>query len=147
MKSRKEIWENIKFELEFLWEIKADIVMGLMMLCSIGILIFALSPNRIKKRNNEKLIYRNEKVLIVGSNESQGISADKFNQPVVIKVWLVQRLSDTTKFAELSTQNSKIITNELWYSKGIGDTLYFDYIRKDRFFTINKKEKNENIEN
>lgn len=34
--------------------------------------------------------------------------------------------------------NSRVftITNELWYNKKVGDQLYFDYIRKSRFFKV-----------
>ena len=105
-------------------------------------LYFAIVPPKWKIEQNEKEIYRNEKLLIVGTNENaQDFTHDKFHEPIIIKVWLVQRINDTTQFAEItSTWSDKMfyITNELWYSKGIGDTLHFDYIRRDRFFTIKK---------
>ena len=106
------------------------------------LIYIAFIPNQLKRNANEKEIYRNEKLLIVGTNEAaQDFTHDKFHKPIVIKVWLVQRLKDTTQFAELDSHwddNCFYITNELWYSKGIGDTLYFDYILKRRFFTIKK---------
>jgi len=137
-KTRKEIWETIKWNLEFLWDIREHVAVILMIVIVIGLVIFLACPNPIKKRNNEKLIYRNEKLVIVGTNEGEGITEDKFHKPVVIKIWLVQRVKEPTQFAELKSHYD-ILTKELWYTKGIGDTLYFDYIRKDRFFTINKK--------
>ena len=109
----------------------------------IGVLYLVIIPNPIKRKQNEKEIYRNEKVIIVGTNEAaQDFTHDKFHRPIVIKVWLVQRVTDPTQFAELDSHwddNCFYISKELWYSKGIGDTLYFDYILKRRFFTINKK--------
>jgi hypothetical protein len=109
----------------------------------LGILLYiAFIPNPIKRAGNEKELYRNEKCVIVGTNEAaQDFSHDKFHRPIVIKVWLVQRVSDATQFAELTSYDDYDhwhITREMWYSKGIGDTLYFKYIRKNRFFTINK---------
>lgn len=109
-----------------------------------ALLIITIFPNPLKRAANEKEIYRNEKLVIVGTNEAaQDFTHDKFHKPIVIKVWLVQRVKDTTQYAELSSYdhygNMFYVTNELWYSKGIGDTLYFKYIRKNRFFTINKK--------
>ena len=104
---------------------------------------FLIIPTKWKKEKNEKHLYRNEKLIIVGTNEAaQDFTHDKFHRPIVIKVWLVQRVKDTTQFAEIDSHwddGDFYITNELWYSKSIGDTLYFDYIRRGRFFTINKK--------
>lgn len=116
----------------------------LVFLLAAAIMYIGIFPNPIKKKANEKEIYRNEKLLIVGTNEAaQDFTHDKFHRPIITKVWLVQRLKDTTQFAELDSNydsNDFHVTNELWYSKGIGDTLYFDYIRKTRFFTINNKQ-------
>lgn len=87
--------------------------------------------------------YLNEKFIIVSSNEESGLSNDKFHKPILVKKWLIQSLSDTTQFAELTSHGGYkqfYITKELWYNKNVGDTLYFEYILKERFFTIyNKK--------
>jgi hypothetical protein len=117
--------------------------MGLLILLLFGTLYLVIIPNPIKRAKNEKMIYRNEKCVIVGTNEAaQDFTHDKFHRPIVIKVWLVQRVKDTTQFAELTSYDDYDhwhITREMWYTKGIGDTLYFKYIRKNRFFTINKR--------
>jgi hypothetical protein len=124
--------------------IHGDLIKIVLFFLFIGALIYlAFIPNKWKRAANEKEIYRNEKLVIVGTNEAaQDFTHDKFHKPIVIKVWLVQRLSDTTQYAELSSYDDYQhwnITQEMWYSKGIGDTLHFDYIRKNRFFRINKK--------
>lgn len=134
----KRILDNFINAIWFFWDIKEHLIIILVVIICMGLTIYAICPNPIKKRNNEKLIYRNEKLIIVGTNEDQGITQDKFHKPIAIKIWLVQRIKDTTQFAELKSHNNDIITKELWYSKGIGDTLYFDYIRRDRFFTIKR---------
>lgn len=126
-----------------------DIYGGLIGLCTVlavvlALIFFIVFPTPYKRKMNEKELYRNEKVVIVGTNEAaQDFSHDKFHRPIVIKVWLVQRVNDTTQFAEITSSWSEYnfyITKELWYSKGIGDTLYFDYILKRRFFTIKEKQ-------
>jgi hypothetical protein len=116
---------------------------GILVLLFGGLIYLAVIPNPIKKNQNEKEIYRNEKLVIVGTNEAaQDFTHDKFHRPIVIKVWLVRRLNDTTQYAELSSYDDYAdwhITKEMWYSKSIGDTLHFKYIRKGRFFTLHKK--------
>lgn len=120
---------------------------SILMICLLLVLVaavyFAVIPNKWKRARNEKELYRNEKLVIVGTNEAaQDFTHDKFHKPIVIKEWLVRRVNDTTQYAELSSYDDYDhwhITQEMWYSKGIGDTLYFDYIRKGRFFTIKKK--------
>jgi hypothetical protein len=86
-------------------------------------------------------MYYNEKFVIVKAESSGAITKDKFHTPVFVKVWLIQRVADTTQFAELTGYNDNThdftITNKLWYNKCIGDTLFFKNIRKDRFFKIN----------
>lgn len=91
--------------------------------------------------------YRNEKFVIVNTNESPGLTDDKFRSPVLVKKWLIRSVSDTTMFAELSSyngiNNGWSITNEMWYNHKIGDTLFFKWLRKDRFFKIqNSKHEN-----
>jgi cbb3-type cytochrome oxidase subunit 3 len=130
--------DKIKNILDLLFHV----LKGVIFLVLIFLAYIAFIPNAWKRKMNEKEIYRNEKLLIVGTNEAaQDFTHDKFHRPIVIKVWLVQRVKDTTQFAELNSlwdDNNFYITKELWYSKSIGDTLYFDYIRKGRFFTIKK---------
>lgn len=93
--------------------------------------------------NNHKKLIENEKFVIVGANESPDVTPDKFRRPTSIKVWLIQRINDPTQFAELRSDRGAFrISNELWYNKSEGDTLYFEYIAKYRFFTIKNFEKN-----
>lgn len=95
------------------------------------------------KRCNDKLLFRNEKFVIVETATSGGVSGDKFHKPIYVKSWLIQRIEDTTMFAELSSYSYTNpldfhITNELWYNKEKGDTIFFKHIKKDRFFIIKK---------
>lgn len=102
-------------------------------------LFVSCEPNSNRGSNE---CYLNEKFIIVSSNEDTGLSNDKFHKPILVKKWLIQRLSNTTQFAELTSNDSYDrfrIINELWYNKSVGDTLYFEFILKDRFFEIHKK--------
>ena len=135
---------NIFTKIYDFFDVFGHSILFTLMILAIGTMLYiAIIPNPIKRAANEKELYRNETCIIVGSNEAaQDFSHDKFHRPIVLKVWLIQRVTDTTQFTELTSSwddNHFYVTKELWYSKGIGDTLHFDYIRKDRFFTINKK--------
>ena len=100
----------------------------------LSIVLITLSCNE-----NKNSLLKNESCIIVGTNEADGIAQDKFHKPVVIKKWLIRRITDTTQYAELSSYDYGFqITTEMWYSKNIGDTLHFHHIRKDRFFTIKR---------
>lgn len=55
----------------------------------------------------------------------------------VDKVILMQNLSDTTLYAEISQHDENFhFSDGRYYSWKIGDTLHFDWIRKERFFSI-----------
>jgi hypothetical protein len=94
-----------------------------------------------RSKYHDKELFRNEKCVIVMTAWDGALTQDKFHTPVFVKTWLVQRVADTTQFAELTSYDHNYaggfrITNELWYNKGIGDTVFFEYICKDRFFKI-----------
>lgn len=106
-----------------------------MILIFIGIVLFI----PVRKKTNDNKIYRNESLVIVGTNEGTEITQNKFHKPISVKTWLVRRVTDTTQFAELSSHDRGFaITTDLWYNKKMGDTLHFDYILRRRFFTIDK---------
>jgi hypothetical protein len=93
-----------------------------------------------RSKYHDKELFRNEKCVIVRTASNDALTQDKFHTPVFVKTWLVQRVADTTEFAELTSYTRDVktfkITNELWYNKGVGDTVCFKYILKDRFFKI-----------
>jgi hypothetical protein len=87
-----------------------------------------------------KVHYINEHFIIRQSNESQGTTPDKFHKPMSVGIWLIESVEHPGNFTHMNTYNygPLQISNSMWYSHGIGDTLHFDYIRKDRFFKIEK---------
>lgn len=99
--------------------------------------LFVLSCS--SKPSYEKF-YINESVVIRQTNESEGFTQSKFRKPMVAGKWLVESVEHPGNFMEMSTEDDGItcISRENWYGKIKGDTLHFDYIRKEHFFEINK---------
>lgn len=88
----------------------------------------------------EKTHYLNCKVVIVSNNESYAERQNKYRQPYQAKSWLVKLVSDTNMCREFHSEDSNNwdwhISNEQWYNHKVGDTLFFDYLLKSRFFKI-----------
>lgn len=51
------------------------------------------------------------------------------------KAFLIRMLSDTTKYSEFIHVSNYYMEDEYYYNHEVGDTLHFDYIRRERFFT------------
>jgi len=99
------------------------------------------------KTYDEEQYFVNEKFKIVATN-GVGDVYQKYNQPVQNKKWLIQRLNDTTYCGEITSYQSDgfYITDELWYNKSVGDTLYFEFIGRWRFFRIGEDYINPDLE-
>ena len=50
------------------------------------------------------------------------------------KAFLIRGLEDTTLYSEYVDLYRYDMSDSLYYSSKVGDTLHFDYIRKNRFF-------------
>lgn len=89
-----------------------------------------------------KTHYINVDVVIVSINQTDGFTREKYPKPTAIKQWLVRLVQDTTMYRELSSneETSSIgISDEMWYSHKVGDTLHYDYLIKSRFFKIKRR--------
>ena len=106
-------------------------------------IIFLYSCSDFKP--SPKYHYINEKAIVAGLGSNDDITQDKFHNPISVKTALIRLVKDTTKYIELSDRHSSYgiltIDNEWYYNHRIGDTVYFKYILKDRFFTIKNKRK------
>ena len=75
-------------------------------------------------------------VLIEKTEKEMDINGNTKN----VRTWKIQRNIVTGDSLEIGVINNKgcdyIINDELWYNKEVGDTLYFEYIRKDRFYKV-----------
>jgi len=81
--------------------------------------------------------YVDENFILTNKTEKEMvINGDTRN----VRTWEIQRVivgGDSVMVGEISDEGSDcgcgIITDELWYSKEVGDSLYFEYIRIERF--------------
>lgn len=77
------------------------------------------------------LIDRTQKEMVINGNTTN------------VRVWKIQRVivqGDSIMVGEIKDEDGcgcGIITDELWKTKKIGDTLYFKYINKERFALSN----------
>jgi hypothetical protein len=89
------------------------------------------------KNHDDK--YYNYKVIV---KEKGGYAERNGKYTNVGKYFLVQSVEDTTLYTELNGYNFDALGehygSSLFYSKEVGDTLFFDYIKKDRFWEIEK---------
>jgi hypothetical protein len=135
----KNIFWDIRYFIKDFFEVFGTIILIILGFIICLYLVFIVGP-KMRAKDSEISLYRNEKLIIVKSNATES------QQPIDIKIWLVQRAKDTTEYAELKSlrsggrydDNNFYISNALWYKKKIGDTLYFDYILRRRFFKILK---------
>lgn len=81
-----------------------------------------------QKNHNSELFY-NLKCKVVSIQEPANWRSGKFSGTE--RMWLMQSLSDTTLYAKWNSMN-----DSTYYSTIVGDTVHFDYIKKDRFFHI-----------
>ena len=95
---------------------------------SIGIIaIFASCEGRSKPDSN--IHYINMDCVIVEKIPSVGSFGKRTS-----KAFLIRGLEDTTLYSEYVDLYRYTMTDSLYYSSKVGDTLHFDYIRKNRFF-------------
>jgi hypothetical protein len=95
---------------------------------SIGIIaIFASCEGRSKPDSN--IHYINMDCVIVEKIPSVGSFSKRSS-----KAFLIRGLEDTTLYSEYVDLYRYTMTDSLYYSSEVGDTLHFDYIKKSRFF-------------
>jgi hypothetical protein len=82
---------------------------------------------------------------IVKINSDCSISEDKFHIPQTCNTVLLETVNEPKLYVELNNCRERwtgsrfeITKTEWWYNHHVGDIVHFDYIRKVRFFEINK---------
>lgn len=94
----------------------------------IGIMaIFASCKNEVNP--NPNIHYINMDCIIVEKIPSVG-SFGKHTS----KAFLIRSAKDTTLYSEYISLRQYIMPDSVYYKNEVGDTLHFDYIRKNRFF-------------
>lgn len=79
-------------------------------------------------------VYHNMFLKVVSVQEPTHWRHGKYHG--VDKRWLLQDLKDTTLYCEWA-----YMKDSTYFSTLVGDTVHFDYIRKDRFFHIKYRKK------
>ena len=104
---------------------KSDPILFLIAL-SIGIIaIFASCEGRSKPDSN--IHYINMDCVIVEKIPS--VESGRHS-----KAFLIRSVKDTTLYSEYLDLYRYTMPDSVYYSNEVGDTLHFDYIRKNRFF-------------
>lgn len=102
-----------------------------------------------KDKKSDELFY-NLDLKIVSINGDTEITNDKFHKPQKCSYILFETMGDNKKYCELNTCDLdgcrcgyvKIHIDTAWlYNHCVGDIVHFDYLRKDRFFTINRNKR------
>ena len=75
-------------------------------------------------------IWHNKSGTIIRIGQDEGLSDDKFRQPVHYHTLLVQDSEEPNLFVEWPT------TREKYYNYKIGQKVFFEYIRNTRYFSI-----------
>lgn len=110
---RKNIWIRIANFVFFA-------VLGfVVVLILYGLYLTLSTPQPVKKYENEFCVIKHKDI------ENYSI--------------IIQRLRDTTQYADLNVNNSSTLKDihrwdSFYYSRKVGDTLYFKFILKKRFF-------------
>jgi hypothetical protein len=83
--------------------------------------------------------YVNEKFLLIDKTQKEMVVEGNTKN---VRTWVVQRVvveNDSVMTAEIDDRGCGcgIITDEKWNNRNIGDTLFFEYILKERFI-LNK---------
>lgn len=97
-----------------------------------------------RKHQNE--LYYNIDMKIVKINNDCSLTDDKFHVPQTCNTVLLETIKEPKLYVELNDCREKrfvssrfeIIKTKWWYNHQVGDTVHFDYIRKIRFFEINR---------
>ncbi len=130
----EENWDDKRHPIiEFFHNSNVKILGGILLVCSILALfvIIILFVSKKSADNKYNKLYHNEYFTI------------KYKDPLGHRI-IFQRDLDTTYYAQMSADENIFYKESkwdcLWYSKNVGDKLYFDYIMKSRFYrTVNKK--------
>lgn len=97
-------------------------------------LIFVFASRHAAIYRVDETLYSNQYFRIAATQDPIDWHHGKFRG--IDREWLLQSLADTTLFGRYEIPAQE---DSLFYNKISGDTVYFKYIRKDRFFKINRR--------
>lgn len=82
-------------------------------------------------------IKKDFKAMIVGMNGDDNYI--DYRTPVKLKTVLFRVLGDSAYFEMNSEDGKNVVTSQWFYNHSVGDTVHFEWVRYDRFFTIDRK--------
>lgn len=115
------------------------IILTLAILMSLSIMSCCTMSEEENIKKKKEMYFQDEYFVIIEKN-------------LVDKAWIIKRVASETEDSldctELYSFNDGLnhtgsfrISDELWNKKDVGDTLYFEYILKERFFKIKNTKK------
>lgn len=107
----------------------------------LGILLLVILTYGCGQKIDSKTFYMNEHFVLIDRSEKERVIGGNTKN---IRIWVIQRVivdGDSVMVGHIDDIDCDIddidcdiiITDDLWKKRKVGDTLYFDYIRKDRF--------------
>ncbi len=106
---------------------KSDSILFFITLMIGVITIFASCESKVKPNPNNHYINMNCVIVEkIPSVESVGRRTSK--------AFLIRGLEDTTLYSEYIDLYRYTMSDSMYYNHEVGDTLHFDFIRKERFF-------------
>ncbi len=106
---------------------KSDPILFFITLMVGVITIFASCESKVKPDTNNHYINMNcvivEKIPVVGCFDKR-----------TSKAFLIRDTKDTTLYSEYIDLYRYTMSDSMYYNHEVGDTLHFDFIRKERFF-------------
>ncbi len=123
----EEQWED-EHKFKFIWWPKIKWVLKFLFGVTIAIVVISgiRALDELNKKNRIESLYWKEYCIIKHKDPQN-------------KLIIIQRMIDTTYYAELVAGGLPELNidnkwDSFYYSRKVGDTLFFKYIKKDRFF-------------
>ena len=114
-----------------------NIIYSIIVVSVFYLIVYTISNHRNNKAM--KLCYINEYCII----KNTGTSIKQFkSEQTIIKSIFICRASDTTSCCEINStniflyENNTVKWDSLYYNSKIGDTIFFKFINKNRFFKL-----------
>jgi hypothetical protein len=122
-----------------IWNRLGNVSILLLIIGTLGWIFWYLATGGNKDHSHE--LYTNYKVTIVDMGNGVKEVGSKHKRRVNAHFILLRSVKDTSLITEWEQHDWHIpLTDSTYYNHKIGDTLFFKYIRKDRFWKLHKPE-------
>ena len=145
MKNISRFFENLVEDiLDFLMQFIEPIVTALFLFIGSCFIIFIIYESYSHDKNVEANKEKNVDMILVSMNYDCSLNNNKFHRPQLCNTLLFKTIAYPYLYREINTcrdvnHRSKLHIDTKWlYNHQVGDTVHFDYLRKDLFFTIDR---------